>query len=51
LGQGATMVAAMWGVFVWREFQNAREGTNKLLALMFVLFIVGLALIVYANID
>jgi glucose uptake protein len=49
LGQGATMVAALWGVFVWREFQNAREGTNKLLALMFVLFVVGLALIVYAN--
>jgi glucose uptake protein len=49
LGQGATMVAAFWGVFIWREFQNAREGTNKLLAPMFVLFIVGLALIVYAN--
>jgi glucose uptake protein len=44
LGQGATMVAALWGVFVWREFQNAREGTNKLLALMFVLFVVGLGL-------
>jgi glucose uptake protein len=49
LGQGATMVAALWGVFIWREFQNARDGTNKLLALMFVLFAVGLALIVYAN--
>jgi glucose uptake protein len=49
LGQGATMVAALWGVFVWREFQNARPGTNKLLALMFLLFFVGLALIVYAN--
>jgi glucose uptake protein len=49
LGQGATMIAAFWGVFIWREFQNAREGTGKLLALMFVLFIVGLTLIVYAN--
>jgi glucose uptake protein len=49
LGQGATMVAALWGVFIWREFQHAREGTGKLLALMFVLFVVGLALIVYAN--
>ncbi|HEX4415112.1 MAG TPA: GRP family sugar transporter [Lacipirellulaceae bacterium] len=49
LGQGATMVAALWGVFVWKEFQNARPGTNKLLALMFLLFVVGLALIVYAN--
>ncbi len=51
LGQGATMVAALWGVFVWREFKNARPGTNTLLALMFALFIVGLALIVKANIK
>jgi glucose uptake protein len=43
------MVAALWGVFIWKEFQNARPGTNRLLALMFVLFIVGLALIVKAN--
>jgi glucose uptake protein len=51
LGQGATMVAAFWGVFVWKEFRNARPGTNGLLALMFALFIVGLALIVKANIK
>jgi glucose uptake protein len=50
LGQGATMVEAFWGVFIWREFQNASEGTGKLLGLMFVLFLAGLALIVYANI-
>jgi glucose uptake protein len=49
LGQGATMVAAFWGVFIWKEFKNARPGTNKLLALMFVLFIIGLGLIVRAN--
>jgi len=49
LGQGATMVAAFWGVFVWREFRNAKPGTNKLLALMFALFIIGLGLIVRAN--
>jgi glucose uptake protein len=49
LGQGATMVAALWGVFVWREFKKARPGTNGLLALMFALFIVGLGLIVKAN--
>jgi glucose uptake protein len=51
LGQGATMVAALWGVFVWREFRAAPAGVNRLLGLMFVLFVVGLALIVYANID
>jgi hypothetical protein len=43
------MVAAFWGVFIWREFKNAAPGTNRLLALMFALFIVGLGLIVYAN--
>ena len=49
LGQGATMVAALWGVFIWREFQTAKPGTNRLLALMFLMFVVGLSLIVYAN--
>ena len=50
LGQGATMIAALWGVFIWREFKTAPKGTNSLLALMFVFFIVGLGLIVYANV-
>jgi glucose uptake protein len=50
LGQGATMVAALWGVFIWREFRDAPPGTNRLLALMFALFAAGLALIVYANV-
>jgi glucose uptake protein len=49
LGQGATMIAAFWGVFIWREFKAAPKGTNTLLALMFVFFIVGLTLIVIAN--
>lgn len=49
LGQGATLVAAIWGVFVWKEFKNAPKGTSKLLALMFVSFIVGLILIILAN--
>ncbi len=49
LGQGATMVAALWGVFIWREFKSAPEGTNGLLAAMFIMFIIGLSLIVYAG--
>ena len=49
LGQGATMVAAFWGVFVWKEFKQAPAGTNRLLALMFASFIVGLSLIVYSR--
>jgi glucose uptake protein len=50
LGQGATMIAAVWGVFVWKEFREAPPGTNRLLALMFVCFVVGLAIVAYARI-
>ena len=50
LGQGATLVAALWGVFIWKEFQGAPAGTNRLLALMFVSFVAGLALIVAARV-
>ncbi|NQT27917.1 multidrug DMT transporter permease [candidate division KSB1 bacterium] len=50
LGQGATMVAAFWGVFIWKEFAAAPKGTNKLLGLMFAFFIVGLGLIIFARI-
>jgi glucose uptake protein len=49
LGQGATMVAALWGVFIWREFKDAPAGTGRLLALMFASFIIGLALIILAR--
>ncbi|MBV1909947.1 MAG: hypothetical protein KUG78_11540 [Kangiellaceae bacterium] len=49
LGQGATMVAAAWGVFVWKEFAAAPKGTNKLLTLMFISFIIGLSLIIFAK--
>lgn len=49
LGQGATMVAAFWGVFIWKEFKNAPAGTTKLLSLMFVSFIVGLGMIIISR--
>lgn len=49
LGQGATMVAACWGVFVWKEFKQAPSETHKLLRAMFALFIAGLALIIIAG--
>jgi glucose uptake protein len=51
LGQGATMISAAWGVFVWKEFAAAPKGTNKLLAAMFVFFIVGLSLLVVARLN
>jgi glucose uptake protein len=49
LGQGATLVAAVWGVFIWREFRDAPSGTNRLLALMFCGYVVGLSLVVAAK--
>ena len=49
LGQGATMVAAFWGVFIWKEFKDAPEGTNTLIAAMFALFFIGLGLIIYSR--
>ena len=49
LGQGAPMIAAFWGVFIWKEFKGADRKTGWLLALMFALFIVGLAIIVVAG--
>ena len=49
LGQGAPMIAALWGVFVWKEFRGADSTTKSLLTMMFGLFIIGLALIVKAG--
>ncbi|MEN0110463.1 MAG: multidrug DMT transporter permease [Planctomycetota bacterium] len=46
LGQGATLVAALWGVFVWQEFAAAPTGVSTLLALMFAGYVAGLALII-----
>lgn len=45
IGQGATMVSAAWGVFVWNEFANAPSSARKLLGLMFALFLIGLGLV------
>jgi glucose uptake protein len=49
LGQGNAMIAAIWGVFIWKEFAEAPSGTSKLLYLMFLCYIVGLFCIVYAK--
>lgn len=49
LGQGAPMVAAIWGVFIWKEFRGADTRTVALLAVMFLLFIAGLAAIILSG--
>jgi glucose uptake protein len=48
LGQGATLISALWGVFIWKEFKGAK-GVNGLLAAMFLFFVVGLALIIVSR--
>jgi glucose uptake protein len=50
LGQGATMIAALWGVFIWKEFREVPKGTTTLLVFMFLSFIVGLGLIIIARV-
>jgi glucose uptake protein len=49
LGQGAVLVAAIWGVFIWKEFKAAPKGSNSLLYVMFICFFVGLSLLVYSK--
>ncbi len=51
LGQGATLVAALWGVYIWKEFKNAPKQTNVLISAMFFFFIIGIAMIIYAGIS
>jgi glucose uptake protein len=45
IGQGATMISAAWGVFIWHEFASAPARAKMFLAWMFVLFLCGLGAI------
>ncbi len=49
LGQGATLIAAFWGVFIWKEFKGASKQVNNLILFMFIAYLAGLALLVYAG--
>ncbi len=49
LSNSAPVVAALWGIFVWKEFRGAPEGTNLLLSLMFACYLAGLVFIVYSR--
>jgi glucose uptake protein len=48
IGQGATMISAAWGVFVWREFATAPATAKKYLTWMFVFFLCGLTAVAVA---
>jgi glucose uptake protein len=48
IGQGATMISALWGVFIWREFAGAPRAARILLLFMFVFFVLGLGAVAMA---
>ncbi len=49
LGQGAPMIAAIWGVFIWKEFKGAKKDVYGLLLMMFAFFLAGLYCIILAG--
>tara|TARA_B100001175_G_scaffold182950_1_gene155341 strand:+ start:4467 stop:5471 length:1005 start_codon:yes stop_codon:yes gene_type:complete len=49
LGQGATLVAAIWGVFIWKELKELPKKNNWLIPMMFFLFIAGIGTIIAAK--
>jgi glucose uptake protein len=49
IGQSAPMVAALWGVLAWKEFQGANSKAKKYLALMFVFYLLAILLVAQAN--
>jgi glucose uptake protein len=50
LGQGATMIAALWGVFIWKELKELPKSKNWLITAMFLCFVIGLSLIIYSKV-
>jgi glucose uptake protein len=49
IGQSAPMVAALWGVFAWKEFEGAPGKAKMYLVLMFVFYCLGILLVARAN--
>ena len=49
LGQGATLVSALWWILIWHEFRRAPRSSDFLNAGMFVLFVIGLGFLIYAG--
>src|SRR5258708_36541857 len=45
IGQGATLVSALWGLLLWHEFAGANGRVRLLLALMLLSFVLGLTLL------
>ena len=49
LGQGATIIAVLWGIFIWHEFRGAPATSNRYLMLMGICYVLGLVLIIVAK--
>jgi glucose uptake protein len=49
LGQGATVVAAIWGIYVWKEFRGTPPSISKILNVMLLVYVIGLALIIFSR--
>lgn len=50
MSNAAPVVAILWGLIVWKEFQGAPPGTNRLLIVMFTFYVIGLVLITWSNV-
>ncbi len=48
--QGKTVIAAIWGIFIWKEFANASIATYRIRYFMLLLYLTGIVLIILANI-
>jgi len=49
IGQSAPMVAALWGIFAWKEFAGANRKAQAFLALMFIFYALAILLVARAN--
>jgi len=45
IGQASPMIAALWGVFVWREFRGSNRMAKLYLGGMFIFYVLALVLI------
>ena len=51
LGQGGTMIAAVWGILVWKETKGASRGTQIMIAGMFAFFLAGLIMLITSKLP
>jgi glucose uptake protein len=49
IGQSAPMVAALWGIFAWKEFENSGPRAKTYLVLMFVFYGLAIFMVARAN--